>query len=303
MRLSTNGTFIALHLDTRLTTCNPSLKEEVIAQGIELQRRWIREIKVRVEAERGGRLAKLEELATGLKKLERTTADNAAYINENVRIHGLWSALRAVAHSALESKERTPFRDELRVLRSVATSSSPLTAPAEKDNASPESSPPPPDASKDDDPNALLSLTLDTLLSSSIPDTGVEPRADLAAWFTTSVAPAVRKVALVPGTTAGVLSHLASWAFAGLRFSRPGYGIPTNGDSGNGDDILSRLARAEYFLSIKNLDAAAREVNQLQGWPKRLVKDWLEAARRRLEVEQALDVIQTQATLASLLVL
>jgi mitofilin len=37
-----------------------SLKEEVIAQGIELQRRWIREIKVRVEHERGGRLAKID---------------------------------------------------------------------------------------------------------------------------------------------------------------------------------------------------------------------------------------------------
>ncbi|KAG8678676.1 Formation of crista junctions protein 1 [Ceratobasidium sp. 394] len=70
-----------------------------------------------------------------------------------------------------------------------------------------------------------------------------------------------------------------------------------------GDDVLSVLSRAEYYLGVKNLDAAAREVNQLSGWPGRLVRDWLEAVRRRLEVEQALEVVQTQATLSSLLVL
>ncbi|KAG8701432.1 Formation of crista junctions protein 1, partial [Ceratobasidium sp. 394] len=76
-------------LETQSEIINQRLKEEVIAQGIEMQRRWIREIKVRVETERGGRLAKLDELATGLARLERTTRDNAAYIDENVRVHGL----------------------------------------------------------------------------------------------------------------------------------------------------------------------------------------------------------------------
>ncbi|KAG8748129.1 Formation of crista junctions protein 1 [Ceratobasidium sp. 414] len=267
-------------LETQNEIINQRLKEEVIAQGIEMQRRWIREIKVRVETERGGRLAKLDELATGLARLERTTRDNAAYIDENIRVHGLWSALRAVASRALESGTRTPFRNELRVLRSVAgVSHGPTTKEGESN------------------PNSTLSAALDTLLASSVPDQGVEPRADLAAWFTTSVAPAVRRAALVPDTTAGVLSHLASRAFAGLRFSRPGGGMV------QGDDVLSVLSRAEHYLGVKNLDAAAREVNQLTGWPGRLVRDWLEAVRRRLEVEQALEVVQTQATLSSLLVL
>ncbi|KAG9308071.1 hypothetical protein JVU11DRAFT_12581 [Chiua virens] len=45
---------------------NDRLKEAIIAQGIEFQRRWIREVKVKVdvEEERGGRLARLNELAT-----------------------------------------------------------------------------------------------------------------------------------------------------------------------------------------------------------------------------------------------
>ncbi|CEL55202.1 Formation of crista junctions protein 1 OS=Pyrenophora tritici-repentis (strain Pt-1C-BFP) GN=FCJ1 PE=3 SV=1 [Rhizoctonia solani AG-1 IB] len=252
-------------LETQGEIINQRLKEEVIAQGIELQRRWIREIKVRVEAERAGRLAKLDSLSTSLKKLERTTADNASYLDQNIRIHGLLSALRATVRQALESNERRGFRDELRVLRTVA---------GESEGGE----------------------ILDGLLKSQVPDEGVEPRADLSEWFTTSVAPAVRKAALVPDTSAGVLSHLASSIFSSLR-SAPAPSLT------NANDVLSRLARAEYYLGIKDLDSATREVNQLEGWPRRLVKDWLEAARKRLEVEQALDVVQTGATLASLLVL
>ena len=75
---------------TRWTHGRFSLKTEVIAQGIELQRRWIREIKMRVEQERGGRLAKLDEIATNLKRLERVALDNAGYLDENIRVHELW---------------------------------------------------------------------------------------------------------------------------------------------------------------------------------------------------------------------
>ncbi|CAE6457015.1 unnamed protein product [Rhizoctonia solani] len=253
-------------LETQGEIINQRLKEEVTAQGIELQRRWIRDIKVRVETERAGRLAKLDSLSTSLKKLERTTADNATYLDQNIRIHGLLSALRATVRQALEGNERRGFRDELRVLRNVA---------GESEGGE----------------------VLDGLLKSQVPDEGVEPRADLVEWFTTSVAPSVRKAALVPDTSAGVLSHLASYIFSSLRST------PAPSLASSGKDPMSVLSRAEYYLSLKDLDSATREVNQLEGWPKRLVKDWLDAARKRLEVEQALEVVQTGATLASLLVL
>lgn len=72
-------------LDTELATqqelINQRLKEEVIQQGIELQRRWVSEVKTRVEQERGGRLAKLEELETGVRKLEKVAREN-----EDVRL-------------------------------------------------------------------------------------------------------------------------------------------------------------------------------------------------------------------------
>ncbi|SJL19046.1 related to FCJ1-mitochondrial inner membrane protein involved in formation of crista junctions [Armillaria ostoyae] len=226
-------------LRTHLEIINERLKEEVIAQGIELQRRWIREIKVRVEQERGGRLAKLDELSTQLK-------------------------LRTLSSSALASAVRKPFREELRILRHVATAR--------------------------EDP--VTSAALDALESTEVPDVGVEPFADLASWFTTSVAPKVSNVALVPDQDAGLLSHFASHLLSSFRFKRHGLV--------SGDDVLSVLARAEYYLNEKDLDSATRELNQLKGTAQVLLFDWLEAARRRLEVQQALEVVQTQATLASL---
>lgn len=127
-----------------------------------------------------------------------------------------------------------------------------------------------------------------------MPDIGVEPLGDLVAWFVESVGPRVEAVALVPDQDAGVLSHLASSALSTLRFKRQGLV--------DGDDVLSIVARAEHFLAEKDLDSAARELNQLKGVPQVLLSDWLSATRKRLEVEQALEVIRSQATLSSLLV-
>ena len=184
-----------------------SLKEEVIAQGIELQRRWIREIKIRVEQERGGRLAKLDELSLNLKRLERIALDNGAYLDENIRVHALWSAIRALTH-AVDGTVRKPFRDELRVVRHIATAR--------------------------EDP--VVNAALETLESTDTPDVGIEPFADLVLWFNTSVSPRVASVALVPDQNAGLLSHLASHLLSSFSFKRQGLV--------EGDDVLSTLARA-----------------------------------------------------------
>ncbi|TFL04203.1 mitochondrial protein [Pterulicium gracile] len=255
-------------LRTQTELINERLKEEVIAQGIELQRRWIREIKVRVENERGGRLAKLEELSANLKRLERIALDNNAILDENIRIHALWSAVRNLGN-VVDAPVRRPFREELRTLRTLATAA--------------------------DSEDAVVVSALHTLESTETPDIGVEPFADLASWFSSSVAPRLSQVALVPEQDAGVLSHLASHLFSTLQFRRHGLV--------EGSDVISIVARAEYYLNEKDLDRATRELNQLRGTAGTLVIDWLHAARKRLEVQQALEVIQTQATLGSLLVI
>jgi hypothetical protein len=49
-----------------------------------------------VEEERGGRLAKLDELAAILERLERVAMENSTCLGKNLRIRTLWSVLRAV---------------------------------------------------------------------------------------------------------------------------------------------------------------------------------------------------------------
>jgi len=95
------------------------------------------------------------------------------------------------------------------------------------------------------------------------------------------VATEVRKASLLP-ENAGVASHAASWALSKVMFKKGGLPV--------GEDVESILGRAETLLEEGDLDAAAREVNQLQGWAGVLSRDWVSECRRVLEVRQALDV-------------
>lgn len=91
----------------------------------------------------------------------------------------------------------------------------------------------------------------------------------------------VRKAALLP-EDAGVAGHASSWLLSKLLFRKSGLAI--------GEDVESILTRTETFLEEGDLDSAAREMNQLQGWSKVLARDWLREARLLLEVKQAVDV-------------
>lgn len=105
------------------------------------------------------------------------------------------------------------------------------------------------------------------------------------------VASEVRKASLLP-EDAGVASHAASLVLSKVMFKKDG--LP------EGDDVESVLVRTENLLHQGDVDAAAREMNTLQGWAKILSKDWLGDVRRVLEVKQALEVIEAEARLQCL---
>ncbi|KAE9366615.1 hypothetical protein N431DRAFT_77014 [Stipitochalara longipes BDJ] len=105
------------------------------------------------------------------------------------------------------------------------------------------------------------------------------------------VATEVRKASLLP-EDAGVASHASSYLLSKILFKKKGLAT--------GDDVESILTRTETFLEEGDLDGAAREMNGLKGWAKTLSKDWLGEVRKVLEVQQALDVIATEARLQSL---
>ncbi len=107
------------------------------------------------------------------------------------------------------------------------------------------------------------------------------------------VATEVRKASLLP-EDAGVASYAASWLLSKVLFRKQGMAV--------GDDVESILTRTELLLEEGNLDEAAREMNTLQGWAKKLSWDWLGECRRVLEVRQAVDVLTAEARLRSLMV-
>jgi mitofilin len=95
------------------------------------------------------------------------------------------------------------------------------------------------------------------------------------------VASEVRKASLLP-EDAGVASHASSWVLSKVMFKKQGLAA--------GDDVESILTRTQTYLEEGDLDAAAREMNGLQGWAKTLSRDWLSEVRKVLEVQQALEV-------------
>ncbi|KAG5929594.1 hypothetical protein E4U42_005298 [Claviceps africana] len=119
---------------------------------------------------------------------------------------------------------------------------------------------------------------------------GVTPPSQLIDRFR-RVATEVRKASLLPDD-AGVASHASSWILSHLMFKKEGLA--------DGNDVESILTRTQTYLEEGDLDSAAREMNGLQGWAKTLSKDWIAEVRKVLEVEQALDVIATEARLQSL---
>ncbi|KAF7723017.1 Formation of crista junctions protein 1 [Apophysomyces ossiformis] len=142
--------------------------------------------------------------------------------------------------------------------------------------------------------SAKESIILQTVLSSiprEIAEEGIESANGLSARFET-IAEQARRVALVP-EDGGFGAHIISIILSKLMFRKEGLV--------EGDDVEAVLARSGYYLKNGELELAVRELNQLRGWPKRLAYDWIESARRHLEVKQALEVVETQVVLSSML--
>ncbi|GAA5976647.1 hypothetical protein JCM10908_005581 [Rhodotorula pacifica] len=262
-------------LDAELATqqelIDQRLKEEVVAQGIELQRRWVSEIKMRVEQERGGRLAKLEELESGVRKLEKVARENEEALGEAQRARKIFTAVKALEHK-IESG--LPFSSELATLQRLAQ---PSSSPSSTSSASSTT-------------DSLVALALSTIPAEAA-SSGIASFPALSARFSESVAPQLKKVSLLP-EHGGVVAYLTSALASHALFEKEGWA--------DGQDLVSTVARVKFWLANKDLDLAAREVNTLTGWPKALAADWLKQARQHLEVKQALDIAEREATAENL---
>ncbi|KAI0216356.1 MICOS complex subunit mic60, partial [Massospora cicadina] len=113
---------------------------------------------------------------------------------------------------------------------------------------------------------------------------------DLVARFE-DVREEVRRAALVK-EGAGIAGHMTSYVLSGLMFTKSGYV--------EGDDVEAVLSRTQFHLTRGELESAARELNQLDGWPKKIAMDWLHAVVSKLEFDQALKVLETEVLLETI---
>ncbi|EER28454.1 hypothetical protein CPC735_063270 [Coccidioides posadasii C735 delta SOWgp] len=235
------------------------LRNELVEQAIELNRKFLSDVRSLVENEREGRLSKLSELTANVGELERLTAEWNSVVDTNLTTQQLQVAVDAV-RSALENSDiPRPFINELVAVKELAAG----------------------------DP------VVDAAISSISPvayQRGIPSSAQIIERFR-RLATEVRKASLLP-ENAGIASHAASYMMSKVMFKKQG--------SEEGDDVESILTRTETLLEEGRLDDAAREMNSLQGWSKILSKDWLADVRRVLEVNQALELIETEARLRCL---
>ncbi|CRK45052.1 hypothetical protein BN1723_006422 [Verticillium longisporum] len=236
------------------------LENSLLEQALALKKEFTGEVRKRVEDERDGRLGKLNDLSAAVADLEKLTVGWNDVVDTNQRTQQLHVAVEAV-RASLESGSAHP-RPFVRELVALK------------------------EIAADD---AVVNAAIASINPSAY-QRGLSTSAQLVDRFRT-VAGEVRKASLLPDD-AGVASHASSWALSKVMFKKQGLAT--------GDDVESILTRTQTYLEEGDLDAAAREMNGLQGWAKTLSKDWLGEVRKVLEVQQALDVISTEARLQSL---
>lgn len=225
------------------------LRNELVEQAIELDRKYIHSVQDLVEKEREGRLSKLNELEADVSELEKLLAAWQDVINTNLKTQQLQVAVDAVRTVLEDSDLPRPFIRELVAVKELATEDAVVEA-------------------------AVASI------NPAAYQRGIPSTAQLIDRFR-RVATEVRKASLLP-ENAGIASHAASVVLSKVMFKKDGLAP--------GDHVEGVLTRTESLLEEGNLDAAAREMNTLQGWAKILSKDWLGDVRKVLEVKQALEV-------------
>lgn len=225
------------------------LRNELVEQAIELDRKYIHSVQDLVEKEREGRLGKLNELEADVSELEKLLAAWQDVINTNLKTQQLQVAVDAVRTVLEDSDLPRPFIRELVAVKELAAEDAVVEA-------------------------AVASI------NPAAYQRGIPSTAQLIDRFR-RVATEVRKASLLP-ENAGIASHAASVVLSKVMFKKDGLAP--------GDHVEGVLTRAESLLEEGNLDAAAREMNTLQGWAKILSKDWLGDVRKVLEVKQALEV-------------
>jgi len=165
------------------------LKNELLEQAVEMKRKFISDVKNRVEEERNGRLGKLSDLSSTVNDLEKLTTDWNSVVDANLKTQHLHVAVEAVRANLEKTQVSRPFIRELAALKEIASDDAVVNA-------------------------AIASINPVAY------QRGIPSSAQLIDRFR-RVASEVRKASLLP-EQAGVASHASSYVLSKLLFKKKG---------------------------------------------------------------------------------
>ncbi|KAI8869774.1 hypothetical protein GQ42DRAFT_24499 [Ramicandelaber brevisporus] len=239
------------------------LSEKLRDQYALLHRQFERFIPIAVDQERNGRLAGIAKLSAQADSLAETAQRTGRLLGESAAIIQTSTVISALKDALHGTKGRRSVQAEIDVLSRSATS------------------------------NPVVDTAISEIVSSSNPGANgagaeslptVATFGELAERFD-GVRQRVHNAQFVP-EDGGAVAHALSSLFSCLMFSKEGY-VP-------GTDVEAILSRAAYMMKRHDLDGAARELNQLRGWPKQLASGWLNETRRHLATLQAIELIEAE---------
>ncbi|CAI4940281.1 CFC_HP_G0057030.mRNA.1.CDS.1 [Saccharomyces cerevisiae] len=84
-----------------------------------------------------------------------------------------------------------------------------------------------------------------------------------------------------------ILGQLTAKVFSLFLFTK-------TGNPSNATDFDSVYARVGDNLRVSNLNDAVEEVVSLKGWPHKVCESWIEDARRKLEVQRLVEILDCE---------
>ncbi|KAM3586155.1 hypothetical protein VKS41_002683 [Umbelopsis sp. WA50703] len=233
------------------------------AQYVDIEEKHEQLVQSRVESEAGGRFGELDKLINRLAVLEKKAHEAALFIDDSQLFHRLAVAISAL-DKVTDEEGMQPFPNELSTLRNIVSTAT-----------------------------DIHKQIMDVVIASipvGLEYEGVQSISELRRRFD-FLAEEVRQSSLI-SKEGGMISHMISISLSKLMFRKHGL-VP-------GEDVEARLARAEYYLKESDLESAAREMNQLTGWPKKLASGWIDSARKRLEVKQVIKIVEAEIALSKI---
>ncbi|QLQ78504.1 hypothetical protein HG537_0A07510 [Torulaspora globosa] len=227
-------------------------------------------LKEKLDEERNGRLSHLQDLDTGVGKLLESVEKMNRILVKKEAVTRLTLTLEEL-RSKLQSSELHALNIEpqLNQLKSLA-------------NILPDK-PKPCCKSKNPSP-ALIDVAIAELDNLT---TGTQILTNEQLYNRWNLLATDFKTASLLPPNAGILGHTFAKLCSFFLFTKQG-SSPTNQDL---DSVFSRI---NDNLRLSKLDKAVEEAVALQGWPHVLCQDWIKDARRKLEVEALVDVLDCE---------